>query len=270
MITRLSILGITNAPTELAAFIDAYTKMQALKPDNPSGWITGAGIHGISGDYCWHGEKEVAGQPYRLFLPWHRAFLLDWEHRMRQQNPAAALPWWDWTAGKPKELPTIFTDHKNASLCSGPFPVATINGEALPERTERNPNTFALPRKSDVDALLEIEDFLTFQDELEDLHGSIHVWVGGSMGLVPTAAYDPIFWSHHCMIDQIWHRWQLLHGNSTIPEDQLNLGLPPFTNTVKSVLDIRRLGYDYAASAVTVMAAAPDTPVNKVRSGRNR
>ena len=27
---------------------------------------------------------------------------------------------------------------------------------------------------------------------------SVHVWVGGSMGSIPTAPADPIFWVHPC------------------------------------------------------------------------
>ena len=39
-------------------------------------------------------------------------------------------------------------------------------------------------------------------------HDRVHGYVGGSMGQVPTAAFDPIFWSHHSMVDRIWYLWQ--------------------------------------------------------------
>lgn len=38
-------------------------------------------------------------------------------------------------------------------------------------------------------------------------HGAVHVTVGGLMGSVPTAAQDPIFWTHHANIDRLWNRW---------------------------------------------------------------
>jgi tyrosinase len=72
------------------------------------------------------------------------------------------------------------------------------------------------------------------------------------MAEVATAAYDPIFWSHHCMIDRIWWLWQLRNGNSGMPPDLLDLVLEPFNLTVKNVLSIYDLGYDYASSQVSV------------------
>ena len=57
---------------------------------------------------------------------------------------------------------------------------------------------------------------------LEAIHGMYHVVVGGSsvpgakaagghMSRVPTAAFDPIFWMHHCQIDRIFALWQSIH-----------------------------------------------------------
>jgi hypothetical protein len=36
------------------------------------------------------------------------------------------------------------------------------------------------------------------------------------MGVVGTAAFDPIFWSHHAMIDRLWWLWQARNGNGNI------------------------------------------------------
>ncbi|RSL54058.1 hypothetical protein CEP51_014774 [Fusarium floridanum] len=51
---------------------------------------------------------------------------------------------------------------------------------------------------------------------LEQIHNSAHNFIGGStdragkghMGSVPVAAFDPIFWLHHCNIDRLLHLWQ--------------------------------------------------------------
>lgn len=51
---------------------------------------------------------------------------------------------------------------------------------------------------------------------LEQIHNSIHVYVGGSsvkegyghMMFPEVAAFDPIFWMHHCNIDRLFHLWQ--------------------------------------------------------------
>ena len=72
------------------------------------------------------------------------------------------------------------------------------------------------------------------------------------MGQVLTAAFDPIFWSHHAMIDRIWAIWQVRNGNGNIPSSLLDVVLAPFSLKVRDVLNINNLGYDYAAADVTV------------------
>ncbi|KAF4951188.1 hypothetical protein FGADI_7679 [Fusarium gaditjirri] len=51
---------------------------------------------------------------------------------------------------------------------------------------------------------------------LEQIHNSVHDFTGGGsdragighMGSVPVAAFDPVFWLHHCNIDRLLHLWQ--------------------------------------------------------------
>jgi tyrosinase len=68
------------------------------------------------------------------------------------------------------------------------------------------------------------------------------------MGNIGTAAYDPIFWSHHAMIDRLWLIWQARHGNANISADLLDVVLQPFNLRVRDVLNANDLGYDYAAA----------------------
>jgi tyrosinase len=110
-----------------------------------------------------------------------------------------------------------------------------------------------LPAPEEVGQLLTLTDFGDFSDGLEDIHDRIHVWVGGSMAQVALAAYDPIFYSHHTMIDRIWWLWQLENGIATGLLPLLDLVLEPFNLTVRMVLSIYDLGYDYASSQVEVM-----------------
>lgn len=55
---------------------------------------------------------------------------------------------------------------------------------------------------------------------IEDFHGSYHVFVGGfsgrntntgHMSSVPVAAFDPVFWMHHCQIDRLFAIWQAVN-----------------------------------------------------------
>ena len=66
------------------------------------------------------------------------------------------------------------------------------------------------------------------------------------------AAFDPVFFAHHCMIDRIWYLWQVRWGIDRIPPALLDLALAPFGKTVRDVLDVQALGYEYAASSVAI------------------
>ncbi len=70
------------------------------------------------------------------------------------------------------------------------------------------------------------------------------------MGAVPSAGFDPIFWSHHCMIDRLWYMWQLEHPNALPPRNIMEESLPPSRLKVKDVLDIDELGYTYASDQI--------------------
>ena len=66
---------------------------------------------------------------------------------------------------------------------------------------------------------------------------------------IPLAAFDPLFWAHHTMIDRIWSLWQQANpgvpASGTVSLTQ-GLKLSPGMN-VGQTLDINGLGYIYAA-----------------------
>ena len=255
---RDSIESVEQDPTALRALRNAYGKMQELTDNR--GWIYWAGIHGYSQYMCWHHGRAGMGDqlPYDLFLPWHRAFLLYFEHSMRDQDPDARLPWWDWTSssahdiGIPRAYSVTQVGGSDNPLASGPMPeIPRIRAR----QTSRNPDDPGnLPTNNDVQNLMGLGNFVDFTGQVQDVHDNVHGWVGGEMGVVATSAYDPIFWSHHCMIDRIWYLWQLQNGTNNIPADYLDKPLAPFALTVRDVLDINRLGYEYAQASVSVDA----------------
>jgi tyrosinase len=255
---RSSIEGLEHIAGGLDALRDAYTKMQKLSDNR--GWLYWAGIHGFPQYMCWHHGRVGMGDqlPYDLFLPWHRAYLLYFEHTARDQNNAAALPWWDWTSpgahsvGIPHSYSVPQVSGKSNSLASGPMPAMPPNPAGHTVRHPRRPAT--LPTAAHVHSLMALGNFVDFTIQVQDVHDAVHGWVGGSMGVVAISAFDPIFWSHHCMIDRIWYLWQLRNGVNNIPADYLDKPLAPFALTVRDVLDINRLGYEYAQSSVTINA----------------
>src|SRR5947208_10196187 len=70
-----------------------------------------AGLHGVPSWYCWHHQHNShSAQQMRLFLPWHRAYLYNWEMAMRDRVPGVTLPWWDWSLHSAQQsgIPSIF------------------------------------------------------------------------------------------------------------------------------------------------------------------
>jgi len=255
---RDSIESVEQNSPALRALRNAYSRMQDLTDNR--GWTYWAGIHGYPQYLCWHHGRVGMGDqaPYDLFLPWHRAFLLYFEHTMRDQDPDARLPWWDWTSqsaheiGIPRSYSVREVGGEENPLASGPMLAIGRSPARNTRRAHDNPR--GLPTSGDVEGLMDLGNFVDFTGQVQDLHDSVHGWVGGDMGVVATSAFDPIFWSHHCMIDRIWYLWQLRNGTNNIPADYLNKALSPFALTVRDVLDINRLGYEYAQSSVSVDA----------------
>ena len=196
------------------------------------------------------------------------------------------LPWWDWSSDEShtEGLPTAYSEPQvdgqpnplfAASIATGNDPVFIgvwtnplvqavrnqIPGsvtEVDPLGTVRDPEPPEdLPQRGDIDEDGSVENILTaptfedFSSRLESgPHNEVHGWVGGSMSAVPTSAYDPIFWSHHAMIDRLWYIWQnSLYGHQAPPPHLMNLVLTPFPMTVADTLDISLLGYEYAVQA---------------------
>lgn len=190
-----------------------------------------------------------------LFLPWHRAYLYNFEMAMRDRVPAVTLPWWDWTLGPPRQngIPRIFADRTDGTqpnpLLGFRMNIPTAN-PPINRATTRDPGPAdGLPKQADVDEVLGRTDWSDFSDAMEgQLHNLVHGWVSGDMGIVATAAYDPIFWSHHAMVDRLWWLWQARNGNGNVPSALLDVVLAPFAFRVRDVLNANALGYDYSAA----------------------
>lgn len=212
-----------------------------------------AGIHGLPLPmYCEHGSP--------LFLPWHRAYLYFFELALQDQVAGVSQPWWDWTSAASHQsgLPVAYTETTNGNPLTGSMidPVAvqqaTQEGDPIaPDKTVRQPGAPGeLPTAAQVEAVLATGDFLDFSNQLESIHNGVHVWTGGTMSEIPLAAYDPVFWAHHTMIDRVWRLWQLRHPTAGVPAGLLGEALPPFPMTVHQTLSVASLGYDYASTVL--------------------
>jgi len=246
---------------QLGTLRDAFSAMYMIDDDRGYGYH--AGIHGLPLPISC---ENAHGTPY--FLPWHRAYLYFFERAMRDRLPNAGLVWWDWQTG-PKRRSTLPEPYLRARIESKANPLYSAkvpkialeqgrrNGMNVAAATRREPaGPSGLPSREEVEDALARAQFIDFSRAMEQLHNRVHGWVGGHMGMIPFAAFDPVFWAHHTMCDRLWRLWQLRHPGSSPPASILDEALPPFRMTVRQTLSVTALGYDYAASTASSAVGA--------------
>lgn len=123
-------------------------------------------------------------------------------------------------------------------------------------------------RKLSTSDLFSVSSYNEFSKNLENIHDLVHVDVGGDMADISNAAFDPIFWLHHCNVDRLMAMYQASHPNTYLtPQsrsptfalhlpgtDDLSTPLYPFrhpnakewtSNDVKTAASIFKYGYSY-------------------------
>lgn len=259
MVYRLPVAD--SGAAHMVAFREAMKQAEDI-PDR-RGYNHIAGFHGAPGEYCWHHQFNPRTQVQaRLFLPWHRAYLWWLEQALQALVSSVALPYWDWT-----EIAQIPAAYDSAQIDGQPNPLVASRmfvptaQPPMDRMTTRSPGTTpgaALPTAAEIDDLVTNDtDWASFSDRLEDFHDNVHVWVGGDMQDINTAAFDPVFFAHHTMIDRVWYLWQVKNGANNFPSELLDLPLTPFGKTPRDVLNVQALGYEYAASASPVPLEGP-------------
>lgn len=173
-------------------------------------------------------DPEAHRQPG--FLPWHRAYLLDLERELQQEDSSVALPYWKFDDPAPNLFQTEFIGVSNSSgdvqfdptnplffwasdgvqgVSRTPkFNTATSGAQGVPG--------FAMRDEADTLNLGHVQGSATavygrFRPAMEARpHGAAHVSFDGSIGSVPSAARDPLFFLLHCNVDRLWAKWQWL------------------------------------------------------------
>lgn len=265
---------------ELHDLREALAILYALPAANPNSWANQASFHGGPPvAYCRHGAPG--------FFTWHRAELRAFELALQSARCHVMLPYWNWSDGPSTGVPAAcrhptYVDRAGATVPNPLFAGPRAAG-GMTNRSAGIDATAFDDLATSVQAAMSEPSFASFQNLINGPHGSVHVRVGGDMGGVPTASYDPLFFLHHANVDRIWARWQSLHPGA-LPAAEADFELPPFNRPFSTtwqrgsdVASTLALGYRYRRFCFylppikiweTLLVAwplPPDAPIESIR-----
>jgi polyphenol oxidase len=205
----------------LKAAYGALRKLAKDDPKDPRGWLQQANVHCW---YCGGGSNLMAGEEIHgswWFFPWHRCYLYFHERILGKLigDPTLRLAYWDWADPNNRSLPDPFLNPNDVSN-----PLFDANRGTGP--ADKLPDSLVGPTIMDnVMGQVNYQRFMGTDADLANSqggrlefgpHGAVHVWVGSpgdlsvanpDMGVLSTAAQDPIFFAHHSNIDRLWDVW---------------------------------------------------------------
>jgi tyrosinase len=260
--------------------LDSYRRAVALlngtragtRPGLPANdkrrWVNLAEIHFT---HCPHGNW--------FFLPWHRAYLLNFEQICREVlgEPNFMLPYWDWS--KSRQIPREFwgaTSALDPARWKNRDPA--VNGTAW-RRAGQTTTLPASTTRANVNRILSTQNFETFASGraarqrdtgtkgiLESgPHDLVHRTIGGHMQR-NHSPLDPIFWLHHANVDRLWATWNQTNRNTTAAgwlnyEFTSNFvdgrGAVVARETVSRMASLANLGYTYDTIGTVLVAGLP-------------
>lgn len=204
---RKDISTLSASDPDLVTFKSAIAMMKALPSGNTRNWLSQANIHA---NFCPHGNW--------LFLPWHRAYLYRFEEICRELTGSTtfALPYWNWT--KNPQIPAVFFDTTSplydSARAAGPSSTisTSFTGQPVIDGIMAQGN-FLLFGSGSISASAGQRTPSSYGPLEGNPHNAVHGFVGGDMGAVSLSPRDPIFWTHHNMIERIWVDWNMKRGN---------------------------------------------------------
>jgi tyrosinase len=206
--TRRNIANLAPNDPVLQTYRAAISAMQALPASDQRNWTNQANIHF---DHCSHQNW--------FLLPWHRDYLFWFELICQKLTGDAqfAIPYWNWTNNP--AVPDVF--YASGDVLNDPT-------KTLPQGTPIAPEFVS---HSVLEGILEETNFqvfgsgkathqreMVFTGPLEGTpHNNVHTHVGGDMFFFHSPL-DPIFWTHHAMLDFCWVDWNFDRQNNN-PND---------------------------------------------------
>lgn len=306
--------------TDIAKLQAAYCALRNLTvsdPNDPRGWLQQAAVHC---HYCSGPQSdelpEIHGSWW--FMPWHRCYLYFHERILGKliNDPTFTLPYWDWDQPARNVLPPPYVTPNNQTNTLFDFNRGVTPTDSIPAKYVGHDYIYGggnQPGIMNAPTNLKFMGGPNPDPENKNIggvmengpHGLVHLWVGKpslapaggpDMGVLATAAQDPIFFAHHSNIDRLWDVW--LH-NAKPPYQHVNFSQSSWLNNswtfydenkqwvsikVSDVLDMENsLRYTYqppstaqplamnARESITVAAAAQNVTakVDAVPAGKN-
>ncbi len=286
--TRRNIDSMGPNDPMVVGYKAAVTAMKGLTSSDPTdmrGWTNQALIHN---NHCPHGNW--------YFLPWHRAYLLYFERICRKYSGNAdfALPYWNWTMSP--TVPSVFWDGSSGS-CAAPCPPGTLSSPTNPlfDCSRGIGPSDAVDSEfvgaSIMESILNEPNFFLFASSqavgqrdpagyglLEGTpHNNVHGFISGYMGAY-CSPIDPVFWTHHCMIDNCWVEWNINRGNpNTNDPTWMNFALVDFVDEnnvpvnvpIVDTLLYPLLSYQYEHSQMGTQASMAPFPAQPSKYNAN-
>lgn len=272
----------------LRIYARAVQQMRAIAEGNPRNWIFQWYTHMVKGlssqaaqnkaaelarvyptpsawknlaNEMWNTCQSHLGQPENFFLPWHRMFVFYFESMIRAVSGSAnfTLPYWNYSVPKPDPnhgvIPPEFRvegDPIFGSLYVCKRNTGVNSGTPIDQGQADDPLSTVALRQCTYGPSGSLPGFCQALDF--GLHGTVHVLTGNgqNMGSVPWAAYDPIFWLHHCNIDRLWASWNAAGRKNPTDSTFLNKKFVFVDQngnrveaTISNFLNIAALNYKY-------------------------
>lgn len=206
---------------ERKRFINTY-KIASVNPAFKKGYSKMVALHIYTPDDLLHNTPKI-------FFPWHRWFLVQFENLLRRIDCRVTVPYWNWSRvahhwwrGSQNEDLWNAGEHGlggdgnlfDHCVEDGPFSkeqwqVLNIARGGCLKRYFWYVNFTGDPHHVKRSLSLPLKDFLKFEFIVRQVyHAEVHNFIGGTMHSSETSSNAPEMVLHHSFLDKLWLEWQ--------------------------------------------------------------
>lgn len=292
---RKSVYALDTDDDTLDWYRQAVDAMSQKPVEDPTSWYYMGAVHGNPFNGVPSGAQgfwDQCAHASWFFLSWHRMYLGAFEAMVAKTveelgGPSEwALPYWNYSQDPTEEprarlLPEAFRDStlpdgtpnalfsQRFAVTNGDFglddsivTLDALNADSFSDPNDPTENFGGLPPA--------LNPFSNSSGRLEMRpHNVIHTSIGGFMQDPRTAAFDPIFWLHHCNIDRLWEVWRRADPTHVEPVEPAwrtgtqfamhNADGLPFTFNSEQTLDTTKVLHGYVYDEPPATPPLPPT-----------